>query len=414
MKKLIIITTHPIQYYAPVFKLLANFVRLKVLYSGGEVLVNQYDHGFKKKIYWDVDLLEGYDFEFLENVSKKPGSNHFNGIVNPSAITQINNFKPDVILIYGWSYRSHLNIIRHFKGKVPLYFRGDSTLLDEQNSFKEIFKKTLLKWVYQHIDKSFYVGKANKAYFEKYGLKENQLIFAPHSVDNNHFSNAQKDNASMIRKNLNIKTEHILILFAGKLERKKNPELLLQAFIELDLPNVHLLFVGNGELEELLKLRVEGLMEESLKLKVESLNGELSSDQVTEVKKAQVKDDKLDRIHFMDFQNQTKMPAVYQACDLFCLPSQGPGETWGLAVNEAMAAGKAILISDKVGCGADLINQLNGKIFKSNDLDDLKQKLVVLATNKNNLIKMGKVAHEQIQSWSFEKQANIIARYVNG
>ncbi len=40
---------------------------------------------------------------------------------------------------------------------------------------------------------------------------------------------------------------------------------------------------------------------------------------------------------FLDFQNQQKMPLVYRLCDIFVLPSMGPGETWGLAVNEAMA-----------------------------------------------------------------------------
>ncbi len=51
---------------------------------------------------------------------------------------------------------------------------------------------------------------------------------------------------------------------------------------------------------------------------------------------------------------------------LYYLP--GPGETWGLAVNEAMACSRAVLVSDKCGCYPDLIqDNINGFVFKSDD-----------------------------------------------
>lgn len=81
----------------------------------------------------------------------------------------------------------------------------------------------------------------------------------------------------------------------------------------------------------------------------------------------------------MPFQNQQQMPAVYHMADLVALPSQGPGETWGLVVNEAMACGKAVLVSDKAGCQPDLvINEFNGMAFKSNDLNECLSSLRVL------------------------------------
>ncbi|TKC08173.1 glycosyltransferase family 4 protein [Pedobacter polaris] len=380
-KKLAIISTHPIQYYAPVFQLLAKKMNIKVFYTAGNQHLNKFDHGFKKKIEWDIPLLSDYDYEFLDNKAKDKGSHHFKGIINPDAIAKINAYQPDAILIYGWSYVSHLKIMRHFKGKIPVYFRGDSMLLDQSVSFKNLLKGILLKWVYQQIDTAFYVGTANKAYFKKYGLGENQLVFAPHAIDNARFS-TNKDNESIkIRERLNINKDDILILFAGKLEPKKDPELLLEAFKNLTKSNVHLLFVGNGILEEILKSKV--------------IN------------------QKLTHIHFMDFQNQTAMPAVYQACDLFCLPSKGPGETWGLAVNEAMAAGKAVLTSDKVGCYLDLVNEDNGSTFKNQDLSDLTQKLIALTKDKATLKTKGINAFNHIQDWSFEQQVNAVYKYVN-
>lgn len=381
MKKLAIIATHPIQYYAPVFKLLAQRVALKVFYTAGNQFLNKFDHGFKQDITWDIPLIEGYDHQFLTNTAIDPGSHHYKGIVNPKAIETIKNFEPDAILIYGWSYQSHIKIMRHFKGRVPVYFRGDSTLIDQRSGLKNLLRKLFLKWVYQHIGTAFYVGSANHAYFKKYGLKDKQLVFAPHAIDNTRFAIDRKDKADQLREKLNIDKEDILILFAGKLEPKKDPELLLDSFIQISTPHIHLLFVGNGVLEQQLKQIVE--------------SGQMSN------------------VHFMGFQNQTQMPVVYQACDLFCLPSKGPGETWGLAVNEAMAAGKAVLVSDKVGCSVDLVTKDTGVIFKSRDLADLSQKLIALTTDKTSLKRMGQNAFNLIQNWSFEEQVKSISAYVN-
>lgn len=381
MKKLAIIATHPIQYYAPVFKLLAKNVKLKVFYTAGNQTLNKFDHGFKKNITWDIPLTEGYEHEFLANTAAAPGSHHFKGIINPDAIVSLQNFKPDAILIYGWAYKSHLKIMRHFKGKIPVYFRGDSTLIDQQPGIKSLLRKLFLRWVYRHIDTAFYVGTANKAYFKKYGLKEKQLVFAPHAIDNSRFAVQRKEEADQLRSQFNLHENDILILFAGKLEPKKDPALLLAAFAQLKATHVHLLFVGNGVLEETLKQQVEQLQ--------------------------------LSKVHFMDFQNQSQMPVVYQACDLFCLPSKGPGETWGLAVNEAMATAKAVLVADKVGCAVDLVTPDTGEIFKSGDLTELSQKLIALTKDKVILKNNGKNAFNLIQHWSFEQQVKAISNYVN-
>jgi glycosyltransferase involved in cell wall biosynthesis len=436
-KKLAIISTHPIQYYGPVFQLLAKQLELKVFYTWGEQSIDKYDQGFGQLIKWDIPLLEGYDYMFLENISKDPGSHHFNGIINPTLIQEVERFEPDAILIYGWAWKSHLKALRFFKGKISTYFRGDSTILDQQKNFKSLLRKLFLKWVYSHVDKAFYVGTSNKAYFKHFGLKEEQLFFTPHAIDNERFSKDKYIEASSLRAKLSIASDETVILFTGKLECKKNPEILLEAFINLDLKDTHLLFVGNGELENALKGKVgpfdsaQGDNGGSLELGVESWEkktDEKSFDYAQDDKlegKLNDNEDSLElgvggweekikkRIHFMDFQNQTAMPVVYQACDLFCLPSQGPGETWGLAVNEAMAAGKAVLVSDKVGCAVDLVKTgVNGAVFKSGDLADLKQKLNALTENKDKLAQMGLASQQIIKDWSFKKQVAVIVNTI--
>jgi glycosyltransferase involved in cell wall biosynthesis len=264
--------------------------------------------------------------------------------------------------------------MRYFKNKVPVYFRGDSTLLDEQGGLKSLLKTIYLKWVYRHIDHAFYVGTNNKAYFKKYGLKDKQLSFAPHAVDNDRFATSRQVEVTELRKNLGIGIQDRVILFAGKFEEKKMPQLLLNAFLLINNQALHLLFVGNGVLEDQLRKQAAGHA----------------------------------NIHFLNFQNQSYMPVIYQACDLFCLPSKGPGETWGLAVNEAMACGKAVLVSDQCGCAVDLVTKTNGIIFKSGDIDEITLGLKKITANTTDLKAMGRQSALLIKDWKFEHIAAAI------
>ena len=388
MHRLAIISSHPIQYNAPLFKLLTERKRLelKVFYTWSQSKEKVFDPGFGKEREWDIPLLTGYEYEFVENISKHPGSGSFDGIKNPDLINRVQCYQPEALLVYGWSFHSHLKIIRHFKNKIPVWFRGDSNLLDEPENFslKKILRRLFLKWVFKHIDKAFYVGSANKEYYLKHGLKEEQLIFAPHAIDNQRFSEKEEQYVQQAlewRRNLGISDDDIVILFAGKFESKKNPALLIEAFKKITgtFGQIRLILVGDGLQKEELKKLTEGLS----------------------------------NVYFLPFQNQSLMPLVYRLCNIFALPSQGPGETWGLAVNEAMACKRAILISDKCGCAANLVKDgENGSMFESNKLNNLVQKMSLLLNDSVHLKNMGEKSFEMIQNWCFEKICGAIEKEI--
>jgi len=356
MRKLAIITTHPIQYNAPMFKIIAERqnIDVHVYYTWGEeVLESKYDPCFGKQIQWDIPLLSGYNFSFVKNTAKDKGSHHFRGIINPTLIEEIQNYHPDAILVYGWSFYSHFKVMKYFKGKIPIYFRGDSHLLNNHNPIKNSIRKLYLKWVYRYIDKAFTVGKNNADYFLWAGVKEEQLIFAPHAVENRRFICTNKSEANLLRKELEIQKDELVFLYAGKLIKRKNVSLLIEAFIDAKIPKSKLVLVGNGILENELKELAKGHK----------------------------------NIKFLDFQNQGSMPAVYEITDVYVLPSAI--DTWGLAVNEAMANGCAILLSDKCGCAIDLVeNGTNGYTFKNNDKLDLIEKLKEMANADIESFKM--------------------------
>lgn len=378
MKRLAIVCTHPIQYYAPVFRLLAERakVQLKVFYTWGNSAQAQYDPGFGKTISWDIPLLEGYESVFVPNTSKNPGSHHFWGIVNPSLLQDVLAWRPDAVLIYGWNYHSHLRLLWGLQGRVPVWFRGDSNLLDPQPRWKALLKKMVLRQVYRLVDRAFYVGTANKEYYQAYGLQEQQLVFAPHAIDNGRFADSPERQyqtlADQWRNSLGIDPQATLVLFVGKLEPKKNPALLLQVIQEYNTRHsqaLQLLFVGNGVLEESLKASAAGDS----------------------------------NVFFLDFQNQGKMPLVYRLGQLFCLPSRGPGETWGLAVNEALACNRPVLVSERVGCAIDLVQEgSSGLIFQHNNATDLLRCIQQMEQD----LRKGKYEQVQtgIENWSFEQQ----------
>ena len=346
--------------------------------------MKKYDPDFKQQVEWDIPLLDHYDYVFLNNTSSNPGTASFRGINNPTAIKEIDAFNPDVILVYGWAWHSHLKIIRHYAGKKKIWFRGDSTLLDPQPKIKGFLRGLFLRWIYCNIDLAFYVGTRNKEYFRKFGVADKRLKFAPHAIDNNRFSTGRKVDAEGIRQSLGIPGDGILILFAGKMEPKKDPVSLLRAFLKMGSSDkIYLLFAGNGVLERELKHMAAG-------------------------------SEKNSQIFFLHFQNQQMMPALYQACQVFCLPSVGPGETWGLAVNEAMAAGTAVVVSDKVGCNVDLVKEgTNGLVFKAGDVADLTDKLTFLTDQNGRWMAFGSASQKLIQDWSFNAQVFSILEALN-
>jgi glycosyltransferase involved in cell wall biosynthesis len=216
----------------------------------------------------------------------------------------------------------------------------------------------------------------------RHGLKGKQLVFAPHAIDNERFfdkDNIHNDQALTWRKNLGIQKSDTVFLYAGKLEYKKAPGLLIRAFIKFENSQVHLIILGNGPLEKKIKLKYS----------------------------------KTRNLHFIDFQNQSQMPVVYRLGDVFVLPSKGPIETWGLSINEAMASSRVIIVSDRCGCGIDLVKKnINGYIFRRTDLKDLVNKMNLVIENKNRLQEMGNKSLEKIKEWSFEKICKQVEKVV--
>ncbi|NTS43793.1 glycosyltransferase family 4 protein [Flavisolibacter sp. BT320] len=378
-QKLAIVTTHPVQYNAPLFRLLTQRqqVEINVFYTWEQAKGAIYDPGFGHTRQWDISLLDGYRYSFVRNTATQPGSHHFRGIKNPGLVNEIEAWGADAVLVYGWSFWSHLACLRYFKGRVPVFFRGDSTLLDEKWGIKSFARRLFLRRVYQYVDRAFFVGRNNKAYFRAHGLQEDRLVFAPHAVDNNRFGAIGKEEEKELacwRDQLKLAENDFVVLFVGKFEDKKAPQFLLELAIAIPTANIKFLLVGNGPLEGTLKEQRRN-----------------------------------SQVIFLPFQNQSKMPLVYRLGNVLVLPSKGPGETWGLAANEAMACGLPVILSDKVGSVPDLVGDKNtGIVFSGNDVGRVAGYICSLQKDRGFYQQVCQNARQHIQAFSFEKIAMAI------
>jgi glycosyltransferase involved in cell wall biosynthesis len=376
--RLAIVLSHPIQYYSPIFQALARSEKLipRVFYTWSQTAAAPVsDPGFGRAVIWDIPLLEGYEFEFVPNVAARPGTDHFGGLRNPTLNAAIESWGAAAVLVFAWNSHSHLRALRHFKGRLPVFFRGDSTLLDRTRWWRAAARRVFLTWVYRHIDVAIAVGSNNTDYFRWCGVPAERIALAPHAIDTRRFADpdgAHARRAAQWRRELGIPAGARVLLFAGKFQAKKDPLLLLEAFTRCGFPG-QLVFVGNGQLEEALRAGAAGRTD----------------------------------VHFLPFQNQQSMPAVYRLGDVFALPSRGPGETWGLALNEAMASARAVIAGSKVGGARDLITpSVNGWTFESGQLAQLTEAVgKALSCTDEALHAMGVAAEKTSACWSIEAAA---------
>ncbi len=380
MKRLAVITSHPIQYYAPWFRHIARHgdVKLRVFYLWDFGVRKSHDEGFGEAFEWDVPLLGGYEHEFVPNASVRPGTGSFGGLDNPQLAERVKTWKPDTTLLMLYNYRSIIRFMVRRDKTVPLLFRGDSHRLFPSKGPVASLKGMAIRRFFSKMKACLYVGKANRDYYRLHGVPEEDLFFSPHAIDNTRFLNATREagrGGAAWRADLGIPPDHTVVLFAGKFVPKKRPIDLLEAFLRLDRDNCSLLFVGGGELEGEMKSRAGG-----------------SS-----------------HVFFAPFQNQSMMPRTYAAGDLFVLPSHGPSETWGLAVNEAMCLERPVLVSTHVGCSRDLVRN-NGLVFEAGNMDSLVTSLEEALSSNERLKQWGKRSREIVADYSYERATEGLAR----
>jgi len=353
MRRLAVVTSHPIQYQAPWFRALAKVTDLEVFFCHRQDPAGQAAAGFGVEFEWDVPLLDGYSHRWLENRAARPGVSHFFGCDTPEIADVIHGGSFDACLVCGWYLKSYLQAIRSCRREgVPVMSRGDSQLATARSRAWTVAKYVPYRWLLGTLDAHLYVGEANRAYLAHYGVARAKLFFAPHFVDNEFFASRaagarEHGDADAVRSAHGIPHGATLFVFVGKLIERKRPADLVRALASARQAGsaAWALFVGSGPLEA----------------ELEALARDLDAP-----------------VRFAGFKNQTELPAYLAAADGIVLPSDS-SETWGLVVNEAMACGLPAVVSSDVGCRPDLIDEsATGYSFPTGDVAALARALTLL------------------------------------
>lgn len=369
-----ILSTHPIQYYAPWYRALAatDKIDLMVYYCQNLTPEEHAKAGYGVPFSWDVPLLDGYSHCFLKNRSRRPNVSSYFGCDTPEIEQPIRDGRHDAFIIQGWNTRSYVQAIRAcWKYGVPVLVRGDSHMSTPRSWWKRIAKFPLYRWFIPRFQGYLIVGKRAREYYASYGASERSMYVTPHCVDNDYFARAVgalTPERPQIRRELGIPENSIVFLFVGRLISLKRPFDMLTALqrIKGRLPNVRGLIVGEGPLRK--------------KLEAFSLQHKIP-------------------VKFAGFVNQSQLPRVFVASDVLVLPSSQ--ETWGLVVNEAMASGLPVMASDVVGCAPDLIRSgVTGDTFTCGNVDELSNLMVRCVSTPDKIREMSAAAREHIRAFS--------------
>ncbi len=384
------LVSHPIQYQAPLLRRIAQEPEIDLtVFFGSDFSIRGYtDEGFGVGVKWDVPLLDGYRHEFLP-VLRDTASPGALAPLNYGILSRLRGKDGaagfDVLWVHGYSSLNSLQGMLAAKALgIPVLVRAESWLGDRRRSGSTLgAKKLFFSLLRKLVDGALPIGTLNAKYWRHYMGENFPLFRMPYAVDNTYFQRCC-ENARVgreeLRRELNLDPLRPVILFASKLQRRKRCGDLVEAYRTLCSgigsaspgvgPLPYLVIVGDGEERAALE--------------------------------RQVTQSGVEGIRFCGFRNQSELPRFFDLATVFVLPSQH--EPWGLIVNEVMNAGRAVIVSDEVGCQPDLVDDgVEGCVFRGRDVAGLTDALRRVLATPETAAAMGQRGLKKIRTWSFEE-----------
>tara|TARA_B110000027_G_scaffold95490_1_gene100817 strand:+ start:638 stop:1783 length:1146 start_codon:yes stop_codon:yes gene_type:complete len=380
MKKIAIITTHPIQYQIPLFK---NFKKKNIICD----VFFASKHGFKSKekdkelnvkFNWEVDknLFSGYKFFF----SKEQKKSIYNFNLNFKDLEKYLKRKDyDALLFFGWNNLLYLKAFFLAKKlNIKTILRVETNLENKLSIIKSIFKPLILKFFFKFIDYFLYIGTLNKNFYQELGVPDRKLYYSPYFVDHKFFKKVS--NKKLLRKRYNLTSEKI-VLFVGKfIERKRPLDFLKLADYYKNKKDIKFVMIGDGELMKDCK--------EFIKMK------------------------SLSNVSILGFCNQKVTRDIYNITDVLILPSEY--DTWGLVINEAMSCGVSVVSSAQCGASYDLVkNKSTGFVYDNKNFKVLLRKFDMLIKNRKKIVKYKKNSKLLISKFTYSKTIDSINQILN-
>jgi len=379
--RLAYLVTHPIQYQAPLLRRIAAEpgIDLTVFFCSDFSLKSYLDPSFGKYIAWDIPLTGGYRHEILPSLGRRDRLSFWRPF-NYGLARRLSRGNFDVLWVHGYNRWFHWLAMAEAKIRgLKILVRDEATLISASRHKLKRLAKRLFFLILRNLGDGFLaIGTFNAQYYQSYGIAADRIFSVPYAVDNAFFREKARAAArarERLRHELGLSPGRPVILYASKLSEVKRGEDLLEAYIrmspdQVQEPHPYLMFIGDGSQRKTLEERAGTRQWSSIK--------------------------------FLGFRNQTELPGYYDLCDVLVLPSAF--EPWGLVINEVMNAGRAVVVSDQVGCGPDLVRPgENGAVFPAGDIAGLRQALVDLTGDPQKCRAMGEKSLEIINTWGIEE-----------
>lgn len=373
--RLACLTSHPIQYQAPMFRRLATYPKIDLtVYFMSDLSVQGY-HDQELDVYlkWDVPLLDGYKHVFLPCLGKTNEVSVWN--LHPTIVTELWRNRYDAILVHGYTTATAwLAFIGACLTRTPIIFRGEADLLLPRSRGKQALKGLVLARLFKRINAFLFSYGGNADYYRYYSVPEEKLFSCPCAVDN-AFWQEQATNLQgakpRLKRAIGVPSESPAILFVGKLILRKRPLGLIRAFEGIsNKTGAWLVFVGDGPLKAEL---VQYVREHGLR-----------------------------RVIFLGFKNQSEIAPFYAMADIFVLSSNHDPSP--KVLNEAMNFSLPVISTNRVGTATDLVKPgENGFVYPVGDIGALRSCLSALLESSQLRQQMGRRSLEIVSEWSYEK-----------
>jgi glycosyltransferase involved in cell wall biosynthesis len=373
--RLAAVSSHPVQYQAPLFRRLAGdpSIDLTVYYGRDDHFAKAvFDKGFGIPVAWDRPLLDGYTAIFLSE-GANAGKSGPVGYLN--LVRDLYRQRYDAVLVSG--YATLLSVVAYFGAwlsATPILLRTESELLRKRKLWVRFVKRIGLFVLFRRTSAFLSIGKANRQFFRHYGAADRVIFDTPYCVDNDFFVNARHRlfaQRQELKKAVGLSEDLPVVVFCGKFIDRKRPLDLIVAFARLqsDGINANLLLIGEGPLRPDIQRLITSY--------------------------------RLKNVVLVGFKNQTELAECYACGDVFVLPSEF--DTWGLVVNEAMLFGMPVIATDMVGSAQDLIeDEVTGFVYPVGSIDRLTYFIKELLLDSVKREAMGLEAERRVSRLSYD------------
>ncbi|GAB4025134.1 glycosyltransferase family 4 protein [Spirosoma gilvum] len=286
-------------------------------------------------------------------------------------------FRPDVINLTGYYDPAQLLLLLWAKSRgIRVVMQNESTAADQQRGG---WKEQLKRWTFQLCDGFFCFGSQAADYLIQLGVPPAKILLRKNAVDNNALVAVYERTLSQRttqQQQLGLRPKNFI--FVGRLIEIKNLPMLITAFTEAGKRSINrddwgLILLGDGAEQEAINHYIK-------KLGV------------------------ADRVTLLPGRPWFRVPEVLALSDVLVLPSRS--EPWGLVVNEAMACGLPVIVSDRCGCAIDLVHDgQNGFVFNPDQPAQLTYRLIQFMDGTVNARLMGQLAKEYIAPYAPEAVA---------